>query len=204
MDHFDAFAKELDSVDADPRTRWKKAARDTILIESTGSDPAIIAPVIAANLKKLGAQLRECLESGRTGEGEAAIRQFHIALRAGIELAHKEAAKTIVTPEREIKKHLDTLRQCAYRGVETEALAALLEPGERIVEVHARDITTSMRVIGRRDLIDVLTPATQTSRGKWEAQFPGEAELRELERDERARLNPGPPWRGNFDRNVRR
>jgi hypothetical protein len=102
------------------------------------------------------------------------------------------------SPAGEIEKCDRAFRELGFRRVEVDNLKLSLKPGERIVEVGVRRIEVA-GVKGNRSIdrhgLRAIRPAIIRGEEyiqKWEAQFPNEAELAEIQR--RIEAPPQPLW----------
>jgi hypothetical protein len=176
----------------------------TWVLNITAGVPKELNDLVAPRLARLIRQLAQCLADRRVEDGNRLITQFDIEMR-NLVFREREPGGILcpITARSEIARFVDTLREYAYNGHETEGHIRLGPDGVRIVKVGFDSVEwADGTVVTRANLREKLRPPSIFD-AKWNQLFTSEAEVDAAREQKRLREMPQGPMAGPLDENLR-
>jgi hypothetical protein len=170
--------------------RQPEVIADEELREVSEADrAAMLGPCLA---ELLVADVR-AIQEGRDSAGYESLSAYriHLRKRVGEYFTHKREAQSDG-----LNSLMDVLNEYSYTSEHVTGFRILLHPGEKVIGIDWRFVTTSEdRKIDRWEAQESSRPNFFT-KWRWDERFVSEGRLRELEAEaEREKENAGrPPW----------
>lgn len=179
------FNSAIDAIEIDPRVRLK-AATERIIDRYLSDVPQEIADQIAASrLQALAARASDLLQRGLWDRIDSALTDFASSLDEALAFERRVGRLRLVTPESEVARCAGTLTRFLWNPHEITCSKGTMVEGEQILLISRRAITTTKRMITRRDPgWDQFRPITN-SRAWWASLCTPEAKIAAAEEMER-------------------